>query len=92
MPKFEITVEREIPSYRERTTVVVEAESIEEIENYFDVYELNNFDLNWEEVMEGHGGFPIDYEINMIDKVDDSTNVDKEVQEVFDSCFEEEEG
>jgi hypothetical protein len=89
MPKFEITVEREIPSYRERTTVVVEAESIEEIENCFDVYELNNIDLDWEEVMEGHGGFPIDCEINMIDKVDDSINVDKEVQEF---CFEEEEG
>lgn len=92
MPKFEITVEREIPSYRERTTVVIEAESIEEIEDYFDVYELNDVDLDWEEVMEGHGGFPVDCEINLIDKVDDSTSVNEEVQEIFDSCFEEEEG
>lgn len=87
MPKFEITVERNIPSYRERATVVVEADSIEEIEDCFDVGELGNLDLDWEEVMEGHGGFPIDYEINTIDKVDESTQVDQDVQ---DACFQEE--
>lgn len=92
MPKFEITVEREIPSYRERSTVVVEAESIEEIENYFDAYELNDVDLDWEEVIEGHGGFPIDYEIDSIDKVDNSTSINEEVQEIYDSCFEEKKG
>ena len=90
MPKFEITVEREIPSYREKTSFVIEAESIEEIENNFDVYELNYQDpnLQWEEVMECHGGFPINYEINSINKIDQAISVEKTVQEIYDSFFE----
>jgi hypothetical protein len=40
VPKFEVTIEREVPSYRERSTIIVEADSAEDIEE--------ECDLDWE--------------------------------------------
>ncbi len=76
MPNFEIVIEREVPSYRERATVVVVADSVEDIEDNFDFALLDDIELDWEEVMEGHGGFPCDYEIQDIDQVDDKVSPD----------------
>jgi hypothetical protein len=76
MPNFEIVIEREVPSYRERATVVVVADSVEDIEDHFDFALLDDIELDWEEVMEGHGGFPCDYEIQDIDQVDDNVQPD----------------
>ena len=76
MPHFEIVIEREVPSYRERATVVVVADSVEDIEDNFDFALLDDIELDWEEVMEGHGGFPCDYEIQDIDQVDDKVSPD----------------
>ena len=76
MPKFEITIEREVPSFRERATVVVVADSVEDIEDNFDMDLLDDIELDWEEVMEGHGGFPCDYDIHSVDAVDDSVPAD----------------
>lgn len=76
MPNFEIVIEREVPSYRERATVVVVADSVEDIEDNFDFSLLDDIELDWEEVMEGHGGFPCDYEIQDIDQVDDKVSPD----------------
>jgi hypothetical protein len=91
MPKFEVTIEREVPSFRERATVVIEADDIEQIEQYFEPHELDyaGVELEWETVMEGHGGWPMSYDINYIDPVDPTIPVDAEVQKVFDECFEE---
>jgi len=81
MPKFEITIEREVPSVRERATIVVIADSVEDIKDNFDLDMINDDDieLEWEEVMEGHGGFPCDYDIHSIDPVDDSVEADIEL-------------
>ena len=81
MPKFEITVEREVPSVRERATIVVIADSIEDIKDNFDLDMINDDDieLEWEEVMEGHGGFPYDYDIYSVDPVDESVEADIEL-------------
>jgi hypothetical protein len=76
MPKFEITIEREVPSVRERATIVVVADSVEDIEDNFDMDLLDDIEVDWEEVEEGHGGFPCDYEIYSIDAVDDSVLAD----------------
>jgi hypothetical protein len=76
MPNFKIVIEREVPSYRERATVVVVADSVEDIEDNFDFDLLDDIELDWEEVMEGHGGFPCDYEIRDIDQVDDKVSPD----------------
>jgi hypothetical protein len=91
MPKFEVTIEREVPSYRERATVVIEADDLEQVEEMFDPAELDyaGVDLEWEEIMEGHGGWPIDYQIDAIEPVDPTTTVDAGAQEVFDACLEE---
>jgi hypothetical protein len=81
MPKFEITVEREVPSVRERATIVVIADSVEDIKDNFDLDMIDDDDikLEWEEVMEGHGGFPCDYDIHSIEPVDDSVEADIEL-------------
>jgi hypothetical protein len=79
MPKFEVTIERDVPSCRERAVVVVEAKSEEDIEDYFDFSELDELDLDWEEVMEGHGGFPCDYDIYHINTADSSIETDIEL-------------
>jgi hypothetical protein len=63
MPNFEIVIEREVPSYRERATVVVVADSVEDLEDNFDFSLLHDVDLDWDEVMEGNGGEVCDYEI-----------------------------
>lgn len=76
MPHFEIVIEREVPSYRERTTVVVVADSVEDIEDNFDFALLDDIELDWEEVVEGHGGFPCDYDIWSVDSVDDAVPAD----------------
>ena len=71
MPHFEIVIERKV-SYRERVKVVVSADSKEDVEGFdFDLLDDGMVDLVWEEVMEGHGGFPPDYKIRQIEKVDD---------------------
>jgi hypothetical protein len=76
MPKFEVTIERRVPCYRERATVVVVADSVEDIEDNFDMELLDEIELDWEEVMEGHGGFPCDYDIQSVNAVDDSVPAD----------------
>lgn len=76
MPKFEVTIEREVPCYRERATVVVEADCAEDIEDNFDFALLDDIELDWEEVVEGHGGFPCDYDIWSVDSVDDAVPAD----------------
>lgn len=85
MPNFEIVIEREVPSYRERATVVVVADSVEDIEDNFDFALLDEIELDWEEVMEGHGGFPCDYEIQDIDQVDDKISPDIDLSVEFDT-------
>lgn len=85
MPNFEIVIEREVPSYRERATVVVVADSVEDIEDNFDFALLDDIELDWEEVMEGHGGFPCDYEIQDIDQVDESVEADIELTDPADT-------
>lgn len=79
MPKFEVTIECDVPSYRKRATIVVEADSVEDVEKNLDLYDLDDIELDWEEVMEGHGGFPCDYDIYSVDKVDDSIEADIEL-------------
>ena len=72
MPKFEVTIEREIPSYRERTTVVVEADIEDDIKDYFDFDSLDDLDLDWEEIMEGYDRFPCDYIISSVFSVENA--------------------
>lgn len=85
MPKFEITIERKVPSFRERATVVVIADSVEDIEDNFDMDLLDDIELDWEEVMEGHGGFPCDYDIHGVDPVDESVEADIELTDSTDT-------
>lgn len=81
MPKFEVIIEREVPSFRERATVVVEADSIETIEDNFDVDSLDEEDIEWEEVEEGHGGFPCDYSIYSIENADNTMEADIQLKD-----------
>lgn len=78
--KYEVTIVRTIPSYRERVVVLVEApnkQAVEEMTLPDDINDLDDDDvLEWEEVMEGHGGFPCDYDIQSIDKIEDDAVVD----------------
>lgn len=81
MPKFDVTIIKTVPSYRERAVITVEAASFDDIRNNLglpdDLLELEDDDcIQWEEVMEGHGGFPCDYEIQVIDKIEDDVEVD----------------
>ena len=85
MPKFEVTIECNVPSYRKRATIVVEADSVKDVENNLDLYDLDDIELDWEEVMEGHGGFPCDYDIYNVDKVDDSIEADIELTDSSDT-------
>lgn len=72
MPKFEVTIEREVPSYRERSTIIVEADSADDIEELLELeYIEEECDLDWELVMEGHGGHPCEYSMRDIDVVED---------------------
>lgn len=83
MPKFEVTIEREVPSFRERATIVVEADSIENIEDNFDIDidSLDEEDIEWEEVEEGHGGFPCDYSIYSIENADNTIEADIQLKD-----------
>lgn len=81
MPKFDVTIIKTVPSYRERAVITVEAASFDDIRNNLglpdDLLELEDDDcIQWEEIMEGHGGFPCDYEIQDIDKIEDDADVD----------------
>ena len=81
MPKFDVTIIKTVPSYRERAVITVEAASFDDIRNNLGLHnnllELEDDDcIQWEEVMEGHGGFPCDYEIQDIDKIEDDVEVD----------------
>ena len=82
MPKFEITIECRVPSYRKRATIVVEATSVEDVYDNLDIYSIDDdIELDWEEVMEGHGGFPCDYDIYNVDPVDESVEADIELSD-----------
>ena len=81
MPKFEVIIEREVPSFRERATVVVEADSIETIEDNFDIDSLDEEDIKWAEVEEGHGGFPCDYSIYSIENADNTIEADIQLKD-----------
>lgn len=85
MPKFEVTIECNVPSYRKRATIVVEADSVKDVENNLDLYDLDDIELDWEEVMEGHGGFPCDYDIYNVDQVDESVEADIELTDSADT-------
>ena len=79
MPKFEVTIEREVPSVRERATIVVVADSVEDIKDNFDMDLLDDIELDWKDVMEGHGVFTYDCDIHSVDAVDDSVAADIEL-------------
>jgi hypothetical protein len=83
--KYEVTIVRTVPSYRERVVVLVEAPSkqaVEEMTLPDDISDLEDEDvLEWEEVMEGHGGFPCDYDIQSIDQIEDDTVVDIQLED-----------
>jgi hypothetical protein len=81
MPKFEVIVEREVPSFRERAVVIVEAENLQEVESYFDIDSLDEEDIEWEEVEEGHGGFPCDYSIYSIENADNTIEADIQLKD-----------
>jgi len=82
--KYEVTIVRTIPSYRERVVVLVEAPSEQAVEEMIlpdDISDLEDDDvLEWEEVMEGHGGFPCDYDIQSIDQIEDDAVVDIQLE------------
>lgn len=87
MPKFEVTVIRTIPEHRERTTSVIEAESLEKLRECFDPYILNDLaGVEWAEVLEGHGGHPIENEVRFIQQVDESAEVDLDSQCLYELC------
>lgn len=82
--KYEVTIVRTIPSYREGVVVLVEAPSKKAVEEMIlpdDISDLEDEDvLKWEEVMEGHGGFPCDYDIQSIDQIEDDAVVDIQLE------------
>jgi hypothetical protein len=76
MPKFIINIERIVPEYRERAEVVVVADSVEDIQDNFDYDILNEIELDWQEVMEGHGGFVVSNEIENISELEEEAKPD----------------
>ncbi len=76
MPKFIINIERIVPEHRERAEVVVVADSVEDIQDNFDYNILNEIELDWQEVMEGHGGFVISNEITNISESEEEAKPD----------------
>lgn len=82
--KYEVTIVRTIPSYRERAVVLIEAPSQQAVEEMIlpdDISDLEDDEvLEWKEVMEGHGGFPCDYDIQSINQIEDDAVVDIQLE------------